>query len=77
MLAPQPSHGRSGMETRSTNETGDRFQRAYDVLNQVLFQGTLANCLVTLRRRTGTCGYISGARFGRADGHVAAPGCCN
>jgi predicted SprT family Zn-dependent metalloprotease len=39
-------------------------QKAYDHFNQELFDGQLADCILTLQRKDRTCGYFSPKRFG-------------
>jgi predicted SprT family Zn-dependent metalloprotease len=42
---------------------------AYDTLNNMLFQGRLPPCLITLRKHKGAYGYFSSRRFGSKDGN--------
>tara|TARA_R110002110_G_scaffold257206_2_gene473143 strand:+ start:282 stop:992 length:711 start_codon:yes stop_codon:yes gene_type:complete len=56
---------------RPTQETYDPLQEAYDYFNGRLFQDSLPNCLVTLKRHGRSYGYFVGDRYGRADGRVS------
>lgn len=40
-----------GLQVRSTKDTYDRLQQAYEHFNRALFDGTLPNALITLQRR--------------------------
>jgi predicted SprT family Zn-dependent metalloprotease len=54
-----------------TPETYAELQAAFDHFNQVLFDGALPPCLITLQRERNTDGYYSNSRFvGRASGEL-------
>lgn len=54
-----------------TPETYAELQAAFDHFNQVLFDGALPPCLITLQRERNTHGYYSNSRFvGRASGEL-------
>jgi len=40
-----------GLQVRSTKDTYDRLQQAYEHFNRALFGGTLPNALITLQAR--------------------------
>lgn len=53
-----------------TKECYDQLQQAFAFLNTRLFGGTLPPVMLTLQRRTKTCGYFSPKQFARPDGNT-------
>lgn len=51
------------MPRRPTEDTYAKMQEAFDFLNQRLFKGSLAQCLITMQRRKRSYGYFSSDRF--------------
>lgn len=49
---------------KPTAKVYGELQLAYDTFNRELFDGSLADCLLTLQRKDRTMGYFSAARFG-------------
>jgi SprT-like family len=52
-----------------TEKTYGDLNVAYDFFNNILFDGRLPRCLITMQRRVGAYGYFAGDRFGTRDGH--------
>jgi hypothetical protein len=51
-----------------TEKTYGDLNVAYDFFNNILFDGRLPRCLITMQRRAGAFGYFAGDRFGTRDG---------
>lgn len=58
-------------DLKPTEETYERFQKAYEHLNKALFDNSLPNALITLQRRKRSFGYFAGGRFADKDGRHA------
>lgn len=53
-----------------TEEFYGLLQKAYDVFNSKLFDGSLTNCILTLQREKRCMGYFSPERWVNADGKI-------
>lgn len=58
------------MLDRPTPQTYTELQLAYDFFNEMLFDGQLPACLITLQREKRTHGYFSSERFVNRDGET-------
>ena len=51
---------------KPTEEQYDRFEEAYRWFNDLLFDGSLPRCLITMTRKSRSLGYFSGSRWATA-----------
>ncbi|WP_073211888.1 SprT-like domain-containing protein [Acidocella aminolytica] len=56
------------MTDNPTRQVYVGFSEAYEHFNQVLFEGRLPGCIITMQRHKGALGYFAGDRFGEIAG---------
>jgi len=63
-----PEHKSIDFGAKPILDMGDELQNIYDHLNWRLFENRLPNCIITLKRRTGTSGFFTARSYDRKDG---------